>query len=272
MPVRDAGELARLHLDSAHVSKSACVACHGGELDSRIVLHRIHLTSELLPGLACHDCHQRVDLSARDNVVVTRWVDVGVCKKCHSKFSGLSPGSAMRPVDYEIDCTTCHSGRNAFRHDQTYLSQVIAPAKCKGCHGGRVLPWTPLHERGDWLKAHGAEAFRVGTENCFQCHDFGLKFCDTCHAIKPPTHLPADAWKTNHSSAARRDTRACYTCHKIEFCKKCHVTHDAGWRSTHPGFVNSHGTSSCEKCHSLSFCSYCHTGGSSPGIEPSTTP
>ncbi|NTU71684.1 MAG: hypothetical protein HGB10_07700 [Coriobacteriia bacterium] len=254
-----AARLARLHLDAANVSKPECIACHGSELDSRIVLHRIHLTSELLPGLVCHDCHHRIDLSARDNVSVTRWVDVGFCKKCHTKFSGLSPGSSMTPTDYEVDCTTCHTGKHALRHEQPYLSQIIAPSECKGCHGGRVLPWTDLHEEPEWLKTHGKEALRVGTDNCLQCHDFGLKFCDSCHAIKPPTHLPADRWKVAHQDAARADTRACATCHRIDFCKKCHVVHEAGWKRSHPAAVLKRGTTSCERCHSLSFCSYCHT-------------
>lgn len=271
-PNKDKAELARLHLDSASVSKSECVACHGDEFDSPIVLHRIHLKSELLPGLACHDCHERVDLTARDNVVMTRWVNVGFCKKCHSKFPGLTPGSPMVPVDFEVDCTTCHTGSNAFRHEPQYLSQIIAPKDCKGCHGGRVLPWTLLHERSDWLQTHGGEALSEGTENCFQCHDFGLKFCDTCHAIKPPMHLPADRWKTNHPDAARADTRACHTCHQINFCKRCHVGHDSGWKQLHSAFVESHGTSSCVKCHSLSFCSYCHANSSAVSTDSSASP
>jgi len=271
-PVKDKAKLAQLHLDSAKVSKSECVACHGDEFDSRIVLHRIHLKSELLPGLVCHDCHQRIDLATRGNVVMTRWVDVGFCKKCHSAFPGLVPGSPMTAADFDVDCTTCHSGSNAFRHEPQYLSQVIAPTECKGCHGGRVLPWTPLHERSDWLTTHGAEALSGGTENCFQCHDFGLKFCDTCHAVKPPMHLPADRWKTNHPDAARADTRACYTCHKINFCKRCHVGHDSGWKQLHSSFVASQGTSTCEKCHSLSFCSYCHAGSSATSMDSSATP
>ena len=271
-PVTDKAELSNLHLNSARLSKSQCVACHGDEYDSPIVLHRIHLKSELLPGLACHDCHQRVDLSARSNVAMTRWVDVGFCKKCHSEFSGLTHGLSMTPADFEVDCTTCHTGSNSFRHEPPYLSQVIAPTECRGCHGGRVLPWTALHERSDWLKTHGREALTVGTDNCFQCHDFGLKFCDTCHAIKPPMHLPADQWKANHPEAARADTRACYTCHKINFCKRCHVGHEAGWTKQHPTFVAEKGTASCDQCHSLSFCSYCHTSASAPSSDSSETP
>jgi hypothetical protein len=271
-PVKDRAALAQLHLDSSTASKSKCIACHGDEFDSPIVLHRIHLKSELLPGLACHDCHQRVDLTSRSNVAMTRWVDVGFCKSCHSKFPGLSPGSSMTPADYDVDCITCHSGANAFRHEPPYLSQVIAPSECKGCHGGRVLPWTSLHERSDWLQTHGAEALTVGTDNCFQCHDFGLKFCDTCHAVKPPMHLPADRWKADHPDASRADTRACYTCHKINFCKKCHVGHDAGWKELHSTFVASKGTDSCVKCHSLSFCSYCHAQSSSVATDSGPQP
>jgi hypothetical protein len=271
-PVKDKAVLARLHLNSATTSKSQCVACHGDELGSPIVLHRIHLRSELLPGLACHDCHQRVDLSVRGNVAMTRWVDVGFCKKCHSTFPGRDPESPMTPADYEVVCTTCHSGVNAFRHEPPYLSQVIAPSECKGCHGGRVLPWTALHERSEWLKTHGAEALSVGTENCFQCHDFGLKFCDTCHALKPPTHLPAERWKAIHRDAARADTRACHTCHQINFCKRCHLGHDAGWKQLHSSFVARSGTASCEKCHSLSFCSFCHAGSPSASTDSSATP
>ncbi len=272
VPIKSKAELGKLHLDSANAPKSQCVACHGDEFDSPIVLHRIHLKSELLPGLACHDCHQRVDLTTRGNVATTRWVDVGFCKKCHSQFPGLSAGSAMQAADFKVDCTTCHTGANSFRHEPSYLSQVIAPGECRGCHGGRVLPWTPLHERSDWIKTHGAEALSVGTDNCFQCHDFGLKFCDTCHAIKPPMHLPADQWKANHPEAARTDTRACYTCHRINFCKRCHVGHEAGWKELHSTFVNKNTTSSCDKCHSLSFCSYCHTQSLTGSLEASAAP
>ena len=267
-PVKDKAVLAKMHLNSLSMSKSECVACHGTMLTSSVQLHRIHLTSELLPGLACHDCHRRIDLTPRSNTVVVKWVDEGFCKKCHSHFPGLDPGSPMKPEYFKEDCTTCHTGANAFRHEQPYLSQIIAPRECQGCHGGRVLPWTPLHEQPNWLQVHGPEALRVGKQSCFKCHDFGLKFCDKCHAIKPPSHLPRDQWLVNHPDEARADTRACFTCHQAPFCKKCHVNHKPDWRATHPAFVQANGTSTCVKCHSLTFCSQCHTdtlggGGSS---------
>jgi hypothetical protein len=278
-PVKDRAALSALHLRAATVSGPECIACHGDKLNSPFPLHRIHLANDLLPGLTCHDCHRRVDLTPRSNTTGGRWVDVGFCKKCHSRFAGLNPGSPMTPKDFDVDCTTCHTGTLAFRHAQPYLSQIIAAKECNGCHGGRVLPWTPLHERKGWMGVHGQEALRVGTKNCFQCHDFGLRFCDTCHAIKPPMHLPADRWLLEHAEAARADTRVCYTCHEINSCKKCHVSHEAGWKAKHPEFVNERGTSSCVKCHSTSFCSACHAGLSvspsdlkTPSTSASATP
>jgi len=271
---QDMPKLAALHLDASKLPKPECVACHGTMLDSKVALHKLHLTSQLLPGLACHDCHRSIDLAPRGNTVVVKWVDVAFCKKCHSEFPGLKPGSPMRPENFKEDCTTCHSGNHAFRHEQPYLSQIIAPRECPTCHGATVLPWNPLHEQPDWLQNHGPEALRTGTQTCFKCHDFGFKFCDACHAIKPPSHLPADAWlATNHQDAARADTRACYTCHKIAFCNKCHqVKHPANWRTAHPAFVKANGTATCVRCHSLSFCSYCHAQPSAPGTGSGSTP
>ena len=213
-PIKDPSpQLSDLHLGSAKLPKSQCVACHGTMLDSSVSLHRIHLTSELLPGLACHDCHQSVDLrrlpnSVGSNTVVIKWVNEGFCKKCHSKFPGLNPGSPMRAENFSEDCTTCHTGQHTFRHDQPYLSQVISSKECPGCHGGRILPWQPGHELPDWLQTHGPTALAVGKDTCFKCHDFGLRFCDNCHKIKPPSHLPADAWRANHP-ARPSSTREC---------------------------------------------------------------
>jgi hypothetical protein len=273
-PVTDRKQLAALHLDSANISKPECVACHGTMLDSSVSLHRLHLTSELLPGLVCHDCHQRIDLSPRSNVVVVKWVNEGFCKKCHSKFPGLNPGSPMRPENFKEDCTTCHSGQHTFRHAQPYLSQVIAPRECPGCHGGRVLPWTPLHELANWLQLHGPEALRVGKQSCFKCHDYGFKFCDNCHKIRPPSHSPIDQWRAvNHEAQARQDTRACFTCHEASFCKKCHVNHEPNWILNHPNAVKAlGGDSGCMQCHSQTFCSACHASTAMPGGSLPTSP
>lgn len=259
LPVEDPVRLAEMHRDAAGRSREECVACHGDKTDSDLLVHRIHLMSDLLPRLACHECHQRVDIESRGSTNAVTLVDVGFCKKCHSAFPGGGPESHMHADDIESDCTMCHSGARAIRHAQPYLSQVIPASECKGCHGGRVLPWTPRHERADWLLEHGMEALAVGTEGCFECHDFGLKFCDECHERKPPSHANEDRWLHDHVEKAQVDTRACFTCHDPNDCKTCHVNHEADWRARHHEFVRANGDESCAECHSASFCSYCHT-------------
>ena len=257
--MKDQADLAEIHRNATASTRERCVACHGDKKDSGLVLHRIHLRSPLLPDVACHQCHRRVAITKRGNQTIVSWVDVGFCKKCHSAFPGLSPGSKMQPADFDKDCTSCHKGKNAPRHDQPYLAKTMPKSECKGCHGGRVLPWTPQHERTDWLRTHGDEALRVGSDSCFQCHDFGLKFCDDCHKTKPPSHLPAQKWRRIHGEQAASDTRVCYSCHRTSYCKKCHLNHEKGWLSRHPDFVHKNGRASCKECHSDSACGFCHT-------------
>ncbi len=267
-PVEKRADLSALHLNARRDSRARCVACHGEKTNSKLVLHRIHLRSELLTRLECHDCHQRIDLTTRGNRAVVTWVEVGFCRKCHSEFPGLEVGSPMRPEYFERDCTTCHGGDRAPKHDQPYLPTSVPASECKGCHGGRVLPSTVRHERDDWIETHGTEALRAGADSCYRCHDFGLKFCDQCHAKKPPSHLPVERWRTIHPDVAREDTRVCYSCHKLSFCKKCHLNHEEGWMVRHPDFVREEGDSSCTECHSRSACAYCHT--TTPGSVEST--
>ena len=181
------------------------------ELD--VTLHRIHLTSDLLPGLACHDCHQRIDLTPRGNTVYISWVNVAFCKKCHSMFPGPDPNSPMEPQFFDEDCTTCHSGDNTPSHAEPYLTQIIAPSECKGCHGGQRAAVGAGPRAADVAAEPRRGRLAVGAQSCYKCHDFGLKFCDTCHKLMPPSHKPLDQWLVNHPATAQADTRACFTCH-----------------------------------------------------------
>ncbi|GAB4278248.1 MAG: hypothetical protein Kow0056_10350 [Coriobacteriia bacterium] len=269
-PVEEQAAAEEMHLDSASLQREQCVACHGDKTDSALPVHRIHLESELLPGLACMDCHTRIELRSRGATLGVTQVDVGFCKKCHSEFPGGKPESHMHKEDINADCKMCHTGARAMRHAQPYLSQIIPTEECRGCHGGRVLPWTPRHETDGWLEVHGQEALDIGTEHCLECHDFGLKFCDECHAQTPPSHLPEDDWRNEHPSAAANDTRPCYTCHETEDCKQCHVDHEADWLDEHPEFVRVNGDDRCEDCHSLSSCSFCHSAAALGTAEVTT--
>ncbi|MCL4498874.1 MAG: hypothetical protein M1335_01350 [Chloroflexi bacterium] len=257
--IKSSSDLKALHLNSSNLSKEECVACHGNMFNSKVQLHKLHLTSELLPGLQCNDCHDRIELGGKSNVKVVHEVNVGFCKKCHSPFPGLNPVSPMKPTDAQADCKTCHSGKHTFRHAQPYLSQVIASQECYGCHGGRVLPTFAEHENDDWIQQHGKYALN-NTEPCMKCHGYGLEFCKQCHSKKPPSHYPVDNWRHQHGINAQRDTNVCFACHDPQtFCKKCHIGHTPNWRSTHWQVVMANGMAPCVRCHSATFCEGCHT-------------
>ena len=100
-PVKDRAALAAIHADPSRVARERCAACHEGKKGSNLVLHRIHLRSDLLANLECPDCHQHIDLETRSNRAVVTWVDVGFCRQCHSAFPGLDPGSPMKPEYFE---------------------------------------------------------------------------------------------------------------------------------------------------------------------------
>lgn len=262
--LKSGGSLALLHANASRLSKEDCIACHGTMKSHRLALHRIHLTSDLIPDLSCTDCHDKIAVQPKSNKNVVHVVNVAFCKKCHSAFPGSnSRNSAMKPEDSQADCTTCHSGKHAFRHAQPYLSQIIGSRECLVCHGGRILPWTPMHERGDWVQRHGKTALG-DIPRCMKCHEYGLAFCNECHQNKPPSHRPRQRWLVVHKRAAKEETRACFTCHKASYCKRCHINHTAGWRETHSRIVIEAGTEPCMSCHSMSFCEGCHVGSSRP--------
>lgn len=254
--IKSKTDLKTIHANASKISKEECIACHGTMKGSKLPLHRIHLTSHLVK-FACHDCHEKISLEKRSNERVVRLVNVGFCKNCHSKFSGLKPTSVMKPVDFQADCTLCHSGKHAFRHAKEYLSQIISPRECKGCHGERVLPWRAEHTKDDWVQKHGSIALDEGSK-CMSCHEYGLSFCTECHKEKPSSHKPRETWLDQHKVKAKSDTRSCLTCHKQDFCKKCHLGHTSDWRDTHYRMVVKEGAQMCWNCHSDVFCSSCH--------------
>lgn len=257
-------DLRILHEKSSLRVSEDCIACHGNMRTSKLPLHRIHLTSPLA-NFACNNCHDKISLERKTNEKVVHLVNVGFCKNCHSKFSGFNEKSAMKPVDFQADCTLCHTGKHAFRHAKPYLSHIISPSECKVCHGGLVLPWRPEHTRDDWVQKHGQFALE-GTKKCMSCHEYGLAFCQDCHARKPPSHKPKDLWLQAHRKKAKEDTRACFVCHTSALCRKCHVGHTLDWKENHYTFVLKEGTEMCENCHAAIFCESCHVASRSPQV------
>lgn len=260
--IKPSSDIYGIHSDSRLLAPEDCVACHGTMKQSDMQLHRIHLASEIA-SFKCQDCHDRISIEPKSNEKVVHMVNVGFCKKCHSKFAGLNPNSAMKPVDFLADCTRCHTGDHQPKHAQSYLipATTISKRECPGCHGARILPWTPEHEKPTWISKHGAVALSMGRTECMACHSHGLRFCNSCHEKRPPLHNPKDTWLARHSERARQDTRVCLACHASKFCERCHRRHTSGWQLRHSVVVVKNGSETCRNCHSVLFCEGCHTKG-----------
>ena len=260
--LKQSSDLKKLHANALKLVSEDCISCHGDMKKSHQPLHRIHLTSPLAH-LSCIDCHERISLEKMSNEKAVLLVNVKFCKNCHGRFSGFNKKSAMKPVDFKADCTLCHAGKHAFRHAKPYLSQIVSSQECKVCHGERVLPWKEGHAKSNWVTKHGEIALSE-QEKCMSCHEYGLAFCNDCHRKKPPSHKPKDIWLKTHKTKAKDNTKACLTCHKPNFCKKCHVGHTAEWLDNHYSFVLEKGAESCQRCHSSIFCEGCHVKVGSP--------
>ncbi len=257
-------DLSILHKKASRLDSEDCIACHGNMKASKLQLHRIHLTSPLV-NFSCNNCHTEIVLKRKSKTQAIQLVNVGFCRNCHSRFSGFNEKSAMKPVDFQADCTLCHTGKHAFRHAKPYLSHIISPRECKVCHGGLVLPWRPEHTKEDWVEKHGKFALK-DSDKCMSCHEYGLAFCEDCHSRKPSSHKPKDVWLQAHRKQAKQDVQACYTCHKPEMCRECHIGHTTNWKQIHYQFVLSEGTKMCENCHSSIFCESCHVSYKVPEV------
>lgn len=197
-------------------------------------LKEIHKNSGKLPREECIACHGDMKTSKLPlhRMHLTTTLAKFSCPDCHDRIE-LDKASPERAVH-------------------------VAPRECKGCHGGRVLPWRPEHTKDDWVQVHGKIALE-DSQKCMSCHEYGLAFCKDCHSKKPPSHKPKDIWLGKHQVKAKEDTRTCLACHKTDFCKKCHMGHTPDWQLNHYKYVLKEGTKMCQNCHSAIFCESCHT-------------
>jgi hypothetical protein len=255
-------KLPELHKNAEAITPPQCKACHGEKgTKAKKDIHSLHLNLDIA-FLQCRDCHKSITFGKIASEKVAKKINIALCGKCHGKFPGFEPNSAMKPEDAKADCTLCHSGKHALRHAQRYLSPIVSKVECYGCHGGRVLPWTPLHDEREWAtQTHGPYALRIGADKCYSCHAYGLQFCDDCHKIKPDSHKPANRWKKMHKTRAKTFSESCYTCHEEKFCKKCHIKHTEGWVESHYKVVVKEGVETCFSCHHEDFCLRCHQRG-----------
>ncbi len=227
------------HGDYKEMKTAECNDCHKGQgvapnHDSNwLQQHRLPAMrgasncSECHDQAWCLDCHQGggidVDLSTRN------YRRDYVPKSHRNDFLELHPLKAkMSPQT----CNRCH--------DQKY---------CVVCHSRFQGPDLQFqsHRRQftDAVSAVGPNHALFTAADCQNCHPNGLL----------PSH---NVWSANHATEARRNLRACQTCHSEgDVCMKCHSTrtglkvnpHPRNWNAIKDNFKGRSGGRTCRQCH-----------------------
>jgi len=155
-----------------------------------------------------------------------------------------SHGSSARTVHER--CMVCHTDRS-----------------CDNCHRGVSLPLR-IHP-ADWELSHAGPA-RAGLMDCDKCHRDQSK-CLACHRRahvaesstdrSPNMRLHPEGYRARHALDARRNIKACASCHAEGDCIRCHGGAGIGTGiSPHPpGFsarcrlMRRRNARPCLKCH-----------------------
>ena len=171
--------------------------------------------------VGCHDDTARVPAGKR----------MRICETCHtsktSSLSAIAPRNHLPPTERPADHTLAFrfdhaaaAGRGAARCAGCHTQMSGAPtATCDECH--QVM--RPRDHNAVWTEFdHGARA-ATDRDRCATCH--GVDYCVACHAQRPRSHLPAGSFGgAGHAEPARRNPRACVTCHDpVDACVGCHT-------------------------------------------------
>jgi hypothetical protein len=274
-----------------------CEACHAGVAGEALAT-RADLPSMALC-LACHDgkqasarcgaCH----LTEPDGRLRTALGSPATAAVGTPGSNGkLMPSGSLRGFD-EHGPTFGRDHAQAGR-DEGYCLSCHRRNECIDCHGGVVRP--PDIHPSDYVSLHGNDA-RRNTPDCSACHR-AQSFCVGCHQrtgvsadpegglpgrkpnnpfgtgtqlrhFHPPGWVRDDAGAvigaatpSSHSLQAKRNIRACASCHREETCLSCHSadpTRSIGVSPHGPHFgqsarcraLSSRNRRVCLKCHAL---------------------
>jgi len=251
---------------------------------------------------SCLSCHDGKQATARCGACHLTEADGRLRATMATGLPGasgeLTPSGSLRGID--AHGPTFRRDHAEAGRDESYCLSCHRRAECVDCHGGVVRP--PDIHPSDYVSLHGNDA-RRNTPDCGSCHR-NQTFCVGCHqrtgvASDPegglPGHQPQNPFGTgtglkqfhppgwvrdqsgavittpspaSHSFQAKRNIRACASCHREESCLSCHSADPS--RSIG---VSPHGPHFGEsaRCKALSarnrrVCLKCHALGS-PEIE-----
>jgi predicted CXXCH cytochrome family protein len=266
-------------MDVGAPQPTLCVGCHINEAGH-------HLASTA----TCSTCHVPLARAAAlpaariANFPRPPWHDSASFALEHGRDSSrLTTCTVCHTRD---TCERCHanSGRVA------PIAALARDARVASLERGRspAYPTPPSHLDSAWRSAHGADARRLGTSSCANCHT--RPSCAACHldgagraggaiaalpmpiaggapgvsadSIAADIHPPDIA--SRHGTFAATGALKCVECHSAQTCSSCHVGSES--RAFHrANFVERHATdvfaatTNCQSCHSTErFCRDCH--------------
>lgn len=210
--------------DYGRVSRSACAACHGGDIagvttDAARGVRMSH-KEPLAAGAACIDCH-----ALRSGVLSAVGVGMNPCLRCHDAKTASS------------ECGTCHDKKAsaAARVRRVAPAVQIPDVSCGGCHDekrdcdschGVRLPHSKEYMAFAHARAGAVDFWYNRGRTCAKCHSATRNPCTKCHSsMLGAGHGPSNA--VSHQRAAES---ACASCHGQraymsgrDFCKDlCH--------------------------------------------------
>jgi hypothetical protein len=275
----------------------ACALCHA---DAE--MQHAPVTRVALPLMAsCLGCHDGKQATARcsachitepDGRLKTKLVSAATMAA--GGTGPLVPSGSLRGID--AHGPTFQRDHAQAGRDEGYCLTCHKRNDCIDCHGGTVRP--PDIHPSDYVSLHAVDA-RRNTPDCSACHRT-QSFCVGCHqrtgvASDPEGGLPGrrpnnpfgtgtglktfhpPGWArdaagaviptprpNSHSLAAKRNIRACASCHREESCLACHSTDPARGPSFSPHGANFAGTPRCRflAARNQRACLKCHAVGS----------
>ncbi len=257
---------------AAHRARGiSCQRCHGDLLAQGVEL----ADRAQLPTMAsCLQCHDGRRASS-------------ACTVCHLAAPGgrmqtsfaagtLAPSGSLRGDAHDLTFARDHAA--AAQNSETYCSTCHRTSECLECHDGVIRPME--FHLGDYLTLHPVEA-RRNSPDCSSCHRLQT-FCTGCHSRSgvssdprggsefdselPERRFHPPGWASeegrgpeHHAFAAQQNLAQCASCHREQFCVRCHSAEPGGLR------VNPHppGWAQSRRCQALQqrngrMCLRCH--------------
>jgi len=272
-----------------HVARGlACAVCHA-DTD----MHALATTADLPSMALCLGCHDGKQASGKCGACHPTLPDGRLRTSFPSgklvpsgSITGFDAHTAGFAIDHRIAgrneraCATCHK-----------------QSECTDCHGAGVVKPEEIHP-SDYATLHAVDA-RRNVPDCSSCHR-NQSFCLGCHqrlgvgadpeggqlgrqpnnpfgtgtAVKqfhPPGWVRDTtgavltvASPASHGFQAKRNLRACVSCHREESCLACHsadLSRSIGINPHGPGFAAS-GSCRALARRNQRGCLKCHTAGS----------